>query len=191
MPDALGLDSYESSADFILNEQGFAIADLGDDQYTQGRPHPMISPDVRLAKLQEAVEDETTGVILLDVVLGYGSHDDMANQLAKPIKEALDNAKAEGRELYVVATVCGTETDPQGYDASVQALTDAGVLVESTNTKAIRLALKLMGYDLTFADKKVVEYAGEKIDLPEPSQKELISNQPSVINIGIKDLLIN
>ena len=58
------------------------MIDLGDDAFTRGRPHPMFEPGVRDAPLAEALADPAVGVILLDVVLGYGGHADPAGHLA-------------------------------------------------------------------------------------------------------------
>lgn len=186
--DALNLGSIQSDHGYILNTNGFEIMDLGDDVYTQGKPHPMIDPEVRVNKLQEVLEDETTGVILLDVVLGYGSHPDMAGALAPSIKEALDEAKESGRELYVIGSVVGTEQDPQDLDATVKTLKEAGVIVAPSNEHAIRYALKLMGKEIDFPKKEFVEYTGETVALPEVSEStlDLMNTPPRVINIGIK-----
>lgn len=185
--DALDLGSIQNKDGYILNSQGFQVMDLGDDQYTQGKPHPMIDPSVRVETLREALADETTGVILLDVVLGYGSHPDMANALIPDIKAALDQAKESGRDLYVVATVCGTQNDPQDYNQSVADLKAAGVLVEDSNAKAVRLALKLMGADYSLEDKVRVAYTGESlaIDPPAEAVSKLLTSPPQVINIGL------
>ncbi|MGI6580397.1 MAG: acyl-CoA synthetase FdrA [Saccharofermentanales bacterium] len=186
--DALNLDKVTGSEGFILDTDVAQVMDLGDDVYTQGRPHPMISPEVRLAKLDEAIADDNTGVILFDCVLGYGSHGDMASQLAKPLAKALADAKEAGRELYAVATVVGTDSDPQDYNASVQTLKDAGVLVENSNAKAVRLALSLVKHEVDFFDKAHVPYTGEKIELEEPSEKvaQFLAQTPDVINIGLQ-----
>lgn len=186
--DALGLENVKGEEGYILNTQGFQVMDLGDDIYTQGKPHPMIDPEVRVNKLAEVLKDESTGVILLDVVLGYGSHPDMAGALAPSIKEALEAAKETNRELYVIGSVVGTENDPQNYEEAVKTLEDAGVIVEASNARAIRLALKLMGHELEVADKEFVEFTGEKVAVPTPSEKvlELLNSTPKVINIGIE-----
>lgn len=186
--DALELGEIEADHGFILNTNGFQVMDLGDDMYTQGKPHPMIDPEVRVDKLQEVIEDETTGVILLDVVLGYGSHPDMAGALAPSIKEALEAAKEEGRDLYVIGSVVGTDQDPQGLAATVETLEDAGVIVAPSNEHAIRYALKLMGEEVEFPTKEFVGYTGDKVELSEPSETtlDLINNPPRVINIGIE-----
>ena len=186
--DALDLGTVEPDGEFILNADGFQVMDLGDDMYTQGKPHPMIDPEVRVNMLQEVLEDETTGVILLDVVLGYGSHPDMAGALAPSIQEALEDAKESGRELYVIGSIVGTEQDPQGYAKTKEELEDAGVIVAPSNEHAVRYALKLMDKEVTFPAKSFVDYAGEKVALTELSEStlDLINNPPRVINIGIK-----
>lgn len=186
--DVLELGEIENEEGYLLNTNGFEVMDLGDDVYTQGKPHPMIDPGVRIDELQNAIDDETTGVILLDVVLGYGSHQDMAGALIPSIQEALDNAKESGRELHVVATVVGTENDPQNYQDAIKALEDIGIIVETSNARAVRLALKLMGYDFQLEDKHHVEYDGEKAELPEISEQviDLFTTPPKVINVGIE-----
>ncbi|MBG9986928.1 acyl-CoA synthetase FdrA [Facklamia sp. DSM 111018] len=189
--DALELGEIQNEEGYILNTQGFQIMDLGDDVYTQGKPHPMIDPSIRIAKLKQAFEDDSTGIILLDVVLGYGSHPDMANALIPSIKEHLAKADQVKREIHVVATVTGTANDPQDYNKAVKDLKEAGVLVESTNAKAIRLALKLMGVEYQIADKQKVDYAGETVEVPAPSDPllDLINTSPRVINIGIESFV--
>ena len=72
---------------YMLQLDGNVVVDLGDDAYTQGKPHPMIDPAKRIECMQEAVDDPSTGVVLLDIMLGYGSHADMAGSLIPTIKE--------------------------------------------------------------------------------------------------------
>ncbi len=64
------------------------IIDLGDDEYTVGRPHPMIDPRLRNEHVVAAGADPTTAVILLDVVIGHGSHPDPAGALVPAIEAA-------------------------------------------------------------------------------------------------------
>lgn len=123
---------------------GHALIDLGDDAYTQSRPHPMIDPAAREQRLRQEMADPEVAVILLDVVLGYASHLDPAGRLAAEISSALAAARAAGRELFVIASVCGTEADPQQRSLQEQALVDAGVLLAPTNAAAVRLCARLM-----------------------------------------------
>jgi succinyl-CoA synthetase alpha subunit len=120
------------------------ILDLGDDEYTVGRPHPMIDPRLRDEHLVAAGSDPSVAVVLLDVVLGYGSHPDPGGALAPAIAEAKAAASADRRELVVVASVCGTDLDPQGLDRQERTLADAGVLLEPSNARAAALAAAIV-----------------------------------------------
>jgi succinyl-CoA synthetase alpha subunit len=185
--EALGLGKLTKKEGYILNSDGYEVIDLGDDIYTQGKPHPMIDPEVRIKKLKEYAKDENVGVILLDCVLGYGSHPDMAGALSDSIREAIQMAERDGRKLYFVASVCGTEHDPQSYHAAIRTLKECGVLVEDSNARAVRLALKLKGVEFEEADKFVVERHIEKKALPEVSKNiiDLLNSKPRIINIGL------
>jgi succinyl-CoA synthetase alpha subunit len=119
-------------------EQG--IVDLGDDEYTVGRPHPMIDPRLRSEKIEEAGSDPRVAVILLDIVIGYASHPDPAGALIPAIQAARDAAAAGGRSLAVVASVCGTAGDPQGLAGQRAILADAGVHLAASNARAAHLA---------------------------------------------------
>lgn len=120
------------------------ILDLGDDEYTVGRPHPMIDPRLRNEHLVAAGSDPSLAIVLLDVVLGYGSHADPAGALAPAIAEAKAAAAADDRELVVVASVCGTDLDPQGLERQERTLADAGVLLEPSNARAADLAAEII-----------------------------------------------
>jgi len=114
--------------------------DLGDDFFTSGRPHPMIDPAVRRERLLQEADDPSVAVIVLDVVLGYGSHPDMAGALLPAIREARSRASAGGRCLPFVAHVVGTEEDPQNARTQEDRLRSAEVVVASTSADAARIA---------------------------------------------------
>lgn len=114
--------------------------DLGDDYFTVGRPHPMIEPALRLDHLAREAADPEVAVILVDVVLGHGAHPDPAGVLAPGIRAALEQAGADGRSLAVVASVTGTESDPQRLSAQVAHLRKAGALVAPTAALAATAA---------------------------------------------------
>lgn len=124
-----GATEYEKGA------KGHAVIDLGDDEYTQGRPHPMIEPAVRDVPLAEALADKTVGVVLLDVVLGYGASPDPAGHLAATL------AKRDGSGAIVIACVTGTDGDSQGRAAQMRKLTEAGVIVAPSAADATALAV--------------------------------------------------
>jgi FdrA protein len=116
------------------------VVDLGDDVFTLGRPHPMIDGAVRGEWIAREAGDPATAVLLVDVVLGYGAHPDPAAELAPAIEAARRTAAGDGRGLAVVASVTGTEQDPQVRSRQVVALGRAGVLVMDSNAQAARLA---------------------------------------------------
>ncbi len=114
--------------------------DLGDDFFTLGRPHPMLDPSARSERLLQEASDPSVAVVVLDVVLGYSAHPDMAGALAPAIAEARRRAEAAGRYLAVVARVCGTAGDPQGLTAQEEKLRAAGALLAPSNAAAAQLA---------------------------------------------------
>ena len=106
------------------------LIDLGDDEFTLGRPHPMIDSALRREKLRQAAADPETAVILLDVVLGHGAHADPVGSLAPAIRAAVQQG------IAVVASVTGTEADPQRLSAQVAKLGEAGAFVAPTARRA-------------------------------------------------------
>jgi FdrA protein len=112
-------------------EGAHVCLDLGEEEFTRGRPHPMIDPEARLERLEEAGGRADVAAVLVDVVLGYGAHDDPAGALV-PACERL----AEGGGPVVVAYVLGTDGDPQGLDAQRRKLSDAGCVVAPTAARA-------------------------------------------------------
>jgi FdrA protein len=121
--------------------RGHACLDLGEEEFTRGRPHPMIDPEARAERLAEDARDPEVGVLLLDVVLGYASHPDPASVLAPAIRQAL----AARPQLAVVGYVLGTEDDPQVRSRQEAALAEAGVRLAPTNAAAARLAADIAG----------------------------------------------
>ena len=134
-----------------LVSQEHTIVDLGEDEFTVGRLHPMLDNDLRLRRLEQEADDPEVAVILLDVVLGYGAHPDPAGELAPAIADARAKAEKAGRYLEVVAVVVGTDEDPQGFDAQVEQLEAAGAQVETSNEAAARYVGRLLGATHTSA----------------------------------------
>ena len=120
------------------------LIDLGDDVFTRGRPHPMIDYRLRNERIAKEAEDPETAVILLDVVLGYGSNPDPAGELVPALRRAREIATRHGRNLTFVGHVCGTQGDPQGLDLQTNALTQAGMVLTQSNAQAVRLAASLV-----------------------------------------------
>ena len=127
-----------------LVSQVHCIVDLGEDEFTVGRLHPMMDNEMRIRRLMEEANDPEVAVIMLDVVLGYGSHPDPASELAPAIAKATALAEGNGRHLEVVAVVTGTDEDPQNLDSQIQQLKDVGVWVETSNVKMVRYAGELL-----------------------------------------------
>jgi FdrA protein len=109
--------------------RGHCVVDLGADELTAGRPHPMLEPALLVERLLAEANDPEVGLILFDLVLGDGAHRDPAAAIAPAVATARAQAAAAGRELKVVALVQGTAADPQGVDEQVGRLADAGALV--------------------------------------------------------------
>jgi succinyl-CoA synthetase alpha subunit len=118
--------------------------DLGADEFTLGRPHPMIDLSARTERLLAEARDPSVAAIVLDVVLGYGANADPAGELAPAVREARAIASREGRQLAVVGFVCGTEGDPQGLAGQTKKLAAAGVTLAPNSTAAARLAARIV-----------------------------------------------
>ena len=127
----------------VWRSRAHTLIDLGDDVFTRGRPHPMIDHRLRNERIAIEVRDPQTAVLLLDVVLGYGSHPDPAAAMAPAIAAAIAQAAEAGRRLVVIGFVCGTETDPQELKRQQAMLTEAGMIVTKTNAQAVRLAARI------------------------------------------------
>ena len=126
--------SYQSMKDSII--------DLGEEEFTSGRAHSMIDPTLRKIRLVEEAKDSEVAVVLLDVMLGYGSHQDPAGAMLSAIREARSIVESDGRALPILAHVCGTEQDPQVLSEQERKLREAGVRLFKTNaTMAISGAL--------------------------------------------------
>jgi FdrA protein len=109
--------------------------DLGEEEYTWGRPHPMIDPEARIEALREHGADPEVAVIILDVVLGYGAHPDPAGALAPECKSLM----AQGGP-QIVAYVLGTDQDRQRYSLQREKLVEAGCIVTETAARSSLVA---------------------------------------------------
>ncbi len=127
-----------------LISQEHTIVDLGEDEFTVGRLHPMMDNDLRIRRLMEEAGDPSVAVIMLDVVLGYGSHPNPASELAPAIVKARSLAEKEGRYLEVVAVVTGTDEDPQNLDEQIRLLKNAGAWVSTSNEEMVRYAGRIL-----------------------------------------------
>lgn len=135
------LSEDERLAD-VHQSEGNTFIDMGDDYFTRGKPHPMIDPSLRNRRIVTDALVPDTAVMLVDVELGYGSHPDPAGVLLEAVGEA--KQKLGGRQVLWLACVIGTEGDPQGYDAQVGKLLEAGFVVTESNVRAAKLAAGLV-----------------------------------------------
>lgn len=119
-----------------LKSQGHTLIDLGEDEFTVGRPHPMIDYSLRNKRIIEEANDPETAVILLDIVLGFGSNPDPLKDIMPAITTAQDNAKKNNRTIIFICSVTGTDADPQNRTKVVQALKDTKVWVLDSNAAA-------------------------------------------------------
>lgn len=119
------------------------IVDLGEDEFTVGRLHPMLDNDLRVKRIAQEATDPETGVILLDVVLGDGAHPDPASELAPAIRDALASRSA-GNPLSVIVLIVGTDADPQGLGAQADALRSAGADLFFTVEETVAHAASLV-----------------------------------------------
>lgn len=120
----------------LWKSTGNNILDLGDDDFTRGRPHPMIDPTLRNERLIEEAADEKVAIILLDFVLGYGANENPAGEIVPHIQEAQAAAAKAGRKVLFIGHICGTDKDPQGMAAQRKILLDAGVELTNSNAEA-------------------------------------------------------
>lgn len=120
--------------------QEHTFIDFGDDEFTQGKPHPMIDPSTRISRFIQEAKDPSVGVIVMDFVLGYGSHEDPVGAMLPAIIEAKQTAEDEGRHLEIIGYVLGTELDPQNLEEQIDKLLAAGVTHASSSQNAGLLA---------------------------------------------------
>lgn len=179
--DRLNLDDSDPlhAKGFVLRHEGHEIIDLGDDAYTRGRPHPMIDPAARVERLPAVFDDEGTAVVLLDIVIGFGAADDPAGALVPAIQDGIARAARAGRQVAVVASVCGTGGDLQGFAEQRATLQEAGVTVLPNNASAVRHALALITPQSRPAP------AAQPKPTP-PAIAQLLENGPTVLNIGLR-----
>lgn len=119
---------------------GNCCIDYGDDQFTVGRAHPMIDTTFREKEFMKEIEKDDVAVIIMDIVIGYGTHKDPAGVFAKRIKEAKEMLAQKGKHVPIICYICGTDEDPQNWTMQKTKLEEAGAIVVNTNAKASKLA---------------------------------------------------
>jgi FdrA protein len=172
------LDKDFRLADSLVS-QAHTIVDLGEDEFTVGRLHPMMDNDLRIRRLEVEASDPQVAVILLDVVLGYGAHPNPAGELAPAIARARSKAEESKRYLEVVAVITGTDEDPQDLDIQTAQLEGAGAVVFTSNDDAARYAGRLAG--------SLEPQAPQALEKPMVSVDLNVLHQPlAAINVGLE-----
>ncbi|MGQ0571760.1 MAG: acyl-CoA synthetase FdrA [Armatimonadota bacterium] len=178
------------SLDPVTRSREHTVIDMGGDEFTQGRLHPMLDPMLRLQRIRQEAADPETAILLLDVVLGYAAHPNPAAALAPVIREIRDQARASGRRLSIVGSVCGTDDDPQDASAQRDGLLEAGMLIEDSNARAVRLAGLIAqgrGSQGETRQMKAISATPAAPSWPEVGPiLALIGQRPAVINVGLE-----
>lgn len=120
------------------------MIDIGAEAFTLGRPHVAMDPAPRIERFAQEARDPETAVILMDILLGYALCEDPAGMMAEVIQQGIREAKDQGRHLCVIASICGSDLDPQGFNAQKKLLEDSGVIVMENNGAASRLAASII-----------------------------------------------
>lgn len=167
-----------------LISQEHSIVDLGEDEFTVGRLHPMMDNELRIRRLLEEARDPSVAVIMLDVVIGYGSHPDPASELAPAIAQAKKIAKDAGRYLEVVAVATGTDLDPQDLNKQIEQLKAAGAIVDTSNEKTVRYAGRILQALNTQKAKEVTEQAA-------PVDLDTLNKPLEAVNVGLESFYEN
>jgi FdrA protein len=167
-----------------LVSQEHSIIDLGEDEFTVGRLHPMMDNELRIRRLYEEAKDPEVAVIMLDVVIGYGSHPNPASEIAPAIKKCLDEAKKAGRYLEIDCVVTGTDEDPQDFDLQVKLLKEAGAWVDPSNEVVVRRVGRILR-GLAERNEVAGPVIGKAVDL------ETLKKPMQAINVGLESFSEN
>jgi succinyl-CoA synthetase alpha subunit len=126
-----------------MRSKEHTLVDMGTDDFTVGKPHPMIDPRLRRERILTEGRDRHLAILLLDFVLGFNSSPDPAGELISVIAEAKGEAKKRDGSLSAVASICGTEGDPQNLQRQVKVLEEAGVIVFPSSARAAQFCAQL------------------------------------------------
>ncbi len=122
--------------------RGHCFWDFGEDEFTVGRPHPMMAPELKMEHLVRELCDPDVAVVLMDMVIGYGSHPDQAALIVRALEEAERASHGASREKRVILSVCGTDADQPDRAGQVRVLEQAGILVLGSNARAAVFAAR-------------------------------------------------
>lgn len=137
----LKVDGF-NAIDASQKSKGHCFWDFGDDVFTVGRPHPMMAPELKMERMIEELTDPDVSVVLVDMVIGYGAHQDQAGEFLRALQTAKERNKAAVEGTLVVASVCGADSDSPSRKDQAALLANAGVVVCGSNAQAAALAAK-------------------------------------------------
>ncbi len=135
----------EQRLDDPQTSRAHCVVDMGADELTAGKPHPMLDASSLAERLVAEAADPEVGLLIFDVVLGDGTNADPAAVLGPAVEAARERAAGEGRPLTVVALLQGTSGDPQGLDVQAARLSEAGALVARSLEEALAAAWEHVG----------------------------------------------
>ena len=116
------------------------LIDMGDEEFTRGRLHPVMDPTILCDRLIQEASDREVAVILLDIILGYAVHPDPVGAIMPALSTIHNLCKNDNRHICIIASVCGTDMDPQSIELQTKKLREAGVIVVDSNAQAAILA---------------------------------------------------
>lgn len=116
------------------------IIDLGDDVFTQGKPHPMIDPSIRNSRILQEAKDKEVAIIMLDFELGFGSNKDPVGLSFDTINKAKEIAKEDGREIIFIGYILSTEVEKQDVSKQRELLKSMNIILANTNAEAAKIA---------------------------------------------------
>jgi len=193
------LGTVTSNLDHMLEASHGAthmVLDLGAEEFTRGRPHPMIDPSMRRQHLLEAARNPAVAVVLCDVMLGWGAHPDPAGALAAAWEEAQTIAQATGRGFVGISHVCGAPNDPQGFEAQCEILRNQGIILADSNAQAVGLAAAALGTHVQASvlpplavdqDERTILPQEQLSSVAIPARlPALFADGPRVINVGLE-----
>lgn len=124
---------------------GHGFVDMGSQEFTSGRPHPLLNPAMKMERIVAELCDPDVSVVLTDIVLGSGVAPDQAAELVRTRDKAahLGRNKSGSRGCSIVTSVCGTDGDPGSRSLEVALLQNAGIFVATSNAWAARIAAQM------------------------------------------------
>lgn len=128
----------------------------------------MMDNDLRIRRMNQEAKDKDTGMILLDIVLGEGSHPDPVSELLPVILDI----KKKRPDMDFAALVIGTEEDPQGIESQINQLEEGGVKTFRNTVDTVAYVSQVFGAELPELGKSV--------------KVEDLHNPLAAINVGLE-----